>query len=458
MLRPEPPKVAPSRLFLEIHGMLLTMLARSITCAPRGTEMRASLLLLASSLSIALLMGCGGATSSASPAKAGTDTETSAAEPPARETKDGDDAKSSDTGSEGGLGVMWGTEIAIRNPNSGDPAGPPQLKVSLGPEGVQVEGKPALAIADTTIVRSQIDDLFVPSLAALPSENELPLYALTVDDALDVASFKLATYLIARAGWPDSRFLTQDRMIEFRSVLPGVPAADASRVPEVLRWKPESLMILIYPDRTLLYGRTMVFESVDDQKTPPPKKLVELPSGSSPKKLSEAYQRACQLVSCSPSALFMAKGVQFGQVRQQLEALAQSKKKGSSFYVELRGEEPSLEALTRPSARRAGLLWVTVNGRLPPEVIQKVVRSSHDRSRKCYEEGLDRDSNLKGRLQIRFVIGRDGKVSGAADAADEMPDAQVRECVLGVFRSLEFPRPEGGIVTVVYPLAFSQEE
>jgi hypothetical protein len=99
----------------------------------------------------------------------------------------------------------------------------------------------------------------------------------------------------------------------------------------------------------------------------------------------------------------------------------------------------------------------TVSGRLPPEVIQRVVREHFTVLRKCYEVGLGRDPNLTGRVVVRFVIGRDGKVSAVKDGGSDIPDAQVRECVLGAFSALEFPAPEGGIVTVVYPILLAPE-
>ena len=51
----------------------------------------------------------------------------------------------------------------------------------------------------------------------------------------------------------------------------------------------------------------------------------------------------------------------------------------------------------------------------------------------------------------------DGKVSSASPDASgtTLPDPQTVDCVVDVFRTLEFPKPEGGIVTVVYPLIFS---
>ena len=55
-------------------------------------------------------------------------------------------------------------------------------------------------------------------------------------------------------------------------------------------------------------------------------------------------------------------------------------------------------------------------------------------------------------IAVRFVIGRDGKVSNVADGGSDIPDPEVRDCVLKAFYQFEFPQPEGGIVTVVYPI------
>lgn len=94
----------------------------------------------------------------------------------------------------------------------------------------------------------------------------------------------------------------------------------------------------------------------------------------------------------------------------------------------------------------------TVSGRLPPEVIQRIVRQNFGRFRMCYEQGLARNPNLEGRVAARFVIGRDGAVSNVSNGGSDLPDAGVVKCVLSAFYGLSFPQPEGGIVTVVYPI------
>lgn len=105
-----------------------------------------------------------------------------------------------------------------------------------------------------------------------------------------------------------------------------------------------------------------------------------------------------------------------------------------------------------PSVRMGA---TTVNGRLPPEVIQRIVRQNFGRFRMCYEQGLSRNPNLEGRVGVRFVIGRDGAVSTAGNGGSDLPDKGVVSCVVSAFYGLSFPQPEGGIVTVVYPIMFS---
>src|SRR5688572_14787287 len=97
----------------------------------------------------------------------------------------------------------------------------------------------------------------------------------------------------------------------------------------------------------------------------------------------------------------------------------------------------------------------TVSGRLPPEVIQRIVRQNYGRFRMCYEQGLSRNPNLQGRVSARFVIGRDGSVSNASNGGSDLPDSAVVSCVVSAFYGLSFPQPEGGIVTVVYPIMLS---
>jgi hypothetical protein len=109
-----------------------------------------------------------------------------------------------------------------------------------------------------------------------------------------------------------------------------------------------------------------------------------------------------------------------------------------------------------PKGPSLGLIGkTTVSGHLPPEVIQRIVRQNYGRFRACYENGLRTNPNLTGRVTARFIIGRDGAVTNAANGGSDLPDSTAVSCVLSQFYGLSFPSPENGIVTVSYPIMFT---
>jgi hypothetical protein len=98
-----------------------------------------------------------------------------------------------------------------------------------------------------------------------------------------------------------------------------------------------------------------------------------------------------------------------------------------------------------------------VSGHLPPEVIQRIVRQNDGRYPFCYEKGLRGNPNLAGRVTVKFVVDRQGAVAVASDGGSDIPDQEVRRCVIAAFSALSFPAPESGMLTVSYPLVFSPE-
>jgi tetratricopeptide (TPR) repeat protein len=99
----------------------------------------------------------------------------------------------------------------------------------------------------------------------------------------------------------------------------------------------------------------------------------------------------------------------------------------------------------------------TVSGRLPPEVIQRIVRQQFGRLRVCYEAGLRQNPNLAASMSVRFMIQRDGSVANVATAGADHIGASVAACVVRAFYGMAFPAPEGGTVTVVYPFTFAPD-
>jgi TonB family protein len=101
---------------------------------------------------------------------------------------------------------------------------------------------------------------------------------------------------------------------------------------------------------------------------------------------------------------------------------------------------------------------VSVSGRLPPEIIQRIIRQNMGRIRLCYETALRKNPSLSGRVTTSFVIGRDGSVSSVRISESTIGNRSVDDCVARAFSSMSFPQPEGGIVTVVYPIAMTADD
>jgi hypothetical protein len=114
------------------------------------------------------------------------------------------------------------------------------------------------------------------------------------------------------------------------------------------------------------------------------------------------------------------------------------------------GRLEAVQVRSRPPRCRCGGL--RISGRLPPEVIQRVVRLNHGRFRGCYQKALLAKPRLSGRVAVRFVIGPVGHVMSVSDEGSTLDSPATIRCVLESFSKLEFPIPEGGDVTVVYPL------
>lgn len=107
-----------------------------------------------------------------------------------------------------------------------------------------------------------------------------------------------------------------------------------------------------------------------------------------------------------------------------------------------------------PKLKDAG---TAVDGRLPPEVIKRIVRANFPRLRACYESALKKKPDLAGSIKVEFVIDEKGVATGTKRAGGTLKDDDVAACVVKVFASLSFPEPEGGKVKVGYPIDFQPE-
>ncbi len=98
-----------------------------------------------------------------------------------------------------------------------------------------------------------------------------------------------------------------------------------------------------------------------------------------------------------------------------------------------------------------------VSGRVPPEIIQRVVRAKTDALERCHEASIARRGDVAGRVVVRFTIAKDGSVVAAVDGGSTVDDPGLVECVLRIFRPMVFEAP-GAPVHVIYPIVFGRAD
>lgn len=96
-----------------------------------------------------------------------------------------------------------------------------------------------------------------------------------------------------------------------------------------------------------------------------------------------------------------------------------------------------------------------VMGSLPKEVIKKVIDSNREQIRYCYEIELQKNQELSGKVQMKWIIGATGGVVKTQVTSDTMQSKNVGRCLAAKIKGWKFPAPAGGgIVEVNYPFVF----
>lgn len=94
----------------------------------------------------------------------------------------------------------------------------------------------------------------------------------------------------------------------------------------------------------------------------------------------------------------------------------------------------------------------TVQGSLSKEVIRRIIHRHINEVRHCYEAQLASRPDLKGRVEIQFLISGTGAVQTAAVGSSTLGNLKVENCIANSVRRWTFPQPQGGgVVIVSYP-------
>ncbi len=93
-------------------------------------------------------------------------------------------------------------------------------------------------------------------------------------------------------------------------------------------------------------------------------------------------------------------------------------------------------------------------GDLDKAIIRRYIKRNESKIQYCYEKELLAKPGLSGTVSAQFVIQGNGTVSNSSGSG---VDGNVANCVAGVIKDIEFPKPKGGgIVQVNYPFTFHQ--
>lgn len=94
----------------------------------------------------------------------------------------------------------------------------------------------------------------------------------------------------------------------------------------------------------------------------------------------------------------------------------------------------------------------SVEGGLDRDQIAAVINKNKGQIIYCYEQGLQAQPSLSGRVSVQFVIGGHGRITTAKVAQTSLRSAQVEGCMLAKMRTWQFPHPVGNVnVDVLYP-------
>jgi len=118
--------------------------------------------------------------------------------------------------------------------------------------------------------------------------------------------------------------------------------------------------------------------------------------------------------------------------------------RGKSRNVRRRSKMPTI-VLRKP----------VVEGGLDMETVRRIIRRSRNRFKYCYDQELQRNPDLAGKVKVKFVISGGGKVLVANVIQNTLNNGKVADCIRRQTSRLVFPRARGGGTTTVrYPFMF----
>lgn len=87
--------------------------------------------------------------------------------------------------------------------------------------------------------------------------------------------------------------------------------------------------------------------------------------------------------------------------------------------------------------------------------IRRVVNAKSNAIRYCFEQELQSNPSLSGKIIAQWNVNLDGSVMAASVASSTMNNKKVEGCITRVIKRMRFQKPNGGICVINYPFIFS---
>ncbi|WP_437731679.1 TonB family protein [Sorangium sp. So ce1335] len=128
---------------------------------------------------------------------------------------------------------------------------------------------------------------------------------------------------------------------------------------------------------------------------------------------------------------------------------------------------PAPPAAARPGAAAGGgtvtpgtaVATGTLGGSISDAQVRDAVEKHGELFDECYKIGIKSSPKFVGKVTVKATIGPSGKVNKADVLKSTTKNQQVDRCVADAFEQMQFPRPQGGVTTVItFPIEFSGVE
>lgn len=95
---------------------------------------------------------------------------------------------------------------------------------------------------------------------------------------------------------------------------------------------------------------------------------------------------------------------------------------------------------------------MVLDGGLDAYVVQATIAKYLNQVRACYEQGLQKNPGLTGKVTVNFEVAGNGSVNYSRVHSSTLGNAQVEKCITTKMMNWVFPKPRGGVkVPIKYP-------